>query len=240
MNARFLLTLFTAISALLPAPALRAAEAGPGGLAGIWRGTADGQAVELQLRPDATGSFNGQALQYRVVGRQIIVGTGGTINHYAFELKGDRLTVAGGDLDAPLHLTRGKAGSADARAAKTPTSGGATPDLAGKWCYVANFSATSGGGSQTSECFVLHPDGRYEFGSERSMSAYGGGAYGGTASQEADAGRWTATATAITARSNSGATNTYALRKQNHPKNRDPMLCLNDRCYVTYYKKAPW
>jgi hypothetical protein len=72
------------------------------------------------------------------------------------------------------------------------------------------------------------------------MSAYAGGAYGGTAGQSANAGRWSATASSLTARSNSGSTNTYALRRQNHPKNRDPMLCLNDRCYVTYYKKAPW
>lgn len=224
---------------------LRAGAFADPGLVGTWRGQAGGQAVELTLKGDSSGSFNGQPLQYQVQGRQLVVGISGGINSYFFERKGDQLTVGGGDLDAPLNLRRGKAGDATAKAPAGKESAGAragasAADLAGKWCYLANFNANSGGGSQTSECFVLHPDGRYDYASERSMSAYGGGAYGATSGQSADAGRWTATASSITARSNSGRSSTYALTRQNHPKNRDPMICLDGRCYVTYYKKAPW
>ena len=209
------------------------------GLVGAWRGQSGGQAVELTLKADATGNFNGQPLQYQVVGRQLVVGISGGINSYYFERKGDKLTVGGGDLDGPLHLTRGKAGAAEPKAT-AKEGGAATGDLSGKWCYLANFNANSGGGSQTSECFVLHADGRYDFASERSMSAYGGGGYAGTSGQSADSGRWSATGSHITARSNSGKTSSYALRKQNHPKNRDPMICLDGRCYVTFYQKPPW
>lgn len=209
------------------------------GLVGTWRGHAGGQPVDLSLKSDATGTFNGQPLQYQVRGRQLVVGISGGINSYFFERKGDKLTIGGGDLEGPLHLTRGKPGAANPAAA-SKEGGGSTGDLSGKWCYLANFNASSGGGSQTSECFVLHPDGRYDYASERSMSAYGGGGYAGTAGQSGDSGRWSATPTSITARSNSGKTTSYALRKQNHPKNRDPMICLDGRCYVTYYKKAPW
>jgi hypothetical protein len=29
--------------------------------------------------------------------------------------------------------------------------------------------------------------------------------------------------------------------KRNHPKNkRDPMICLNGECYVTFSNKPPW
>jgi hypothetical protein len=217
------------------APLLHAA--GPG-IVGAWHGQSEGHDIDLELNADATGHYNGQPLRYEIMGRQLVVEMYDRIHSYSFERKGDQLTIGGGDLAQPLHLKR----SSPTRHAPATlgSSGTASPDLVGKWCYLANFAASSGGGSQTSECFVLHADGRYEFGTERSASAYGGGAYGATASQSSDTGRWTATEGSITAHSNAGPTNTYLLRRQNHPKNREPMICLNDRCYVTFFKKAPW
>ena len=73
------------------------------------------------------------------------------------------------------------------------------------------------------------------------VAAYQGhGAWGGTSSSSSDAGRWSATANSITAQSNSGKTTTYSLEKRNHQKTRDPMLCLDGECYVTYWNKAHW
>jgi len=41
--------------------------------------------------------------------------------------------------------------------------------------------------------------------------------------------------------SRSGKVSSYALEKRNHPKNkRDPMICLDGTCYVTYYNKPAW
>ena len=72
------------------------------------------------------------------------------------------------------------------------------------------------------------------------MIRYSSGAYAGSASQASDRGRWNATESTMTARSDSGTTTTYRLSKVNHPKNRDPMLCIDDRCFVTYHQRAPW
>ena len=117
---------------------------------------------------------------------------------------------------------------------------GVLRELVGKWCEVKNFSANAGGGSASSSCFELRADCSYVYASERSMSAYAPGMYGGTSSSSNDAGRWSATASSITARSQRGTTTTYRLEKRNHPRNGDPMLCLDGDCYVTYYQKRPW
>ena len=69
------------------------------------------------------------------------------------------------------------------------------------------------------------------------MDAYGGGMWG---SQSGDAGRWTASKESITAISDSGQTNRYRMELRNHPKNNDPMICLEGDCYVSYYQKSPW
>lgn len=45
----------------------------------------------------------------------------------------------------------------------------------------------------------------------------------------------------LTAHSRSGKVASYALEKRNHPKNkRDPMICLDGQCYVTFYNKPAW
>jgi hypothetical protein len=235
------MTRYAGILAMTAALAMPAFAAPPAGLVGTWRGEAEGAPVELQLRADGTGSYNGEAFQYAVMGERLVVSANGEAALYVFRLQGDSLAVAGGTLAAPLQLARAAPG-AKPPAAKPPaaSAGGVRQELAGKWCYFASSSALSGGGSMSSECFVLHPNGTYEFSSERSMSAYGSGTYGGTASQSSDRGRWSATDASITAHSQSGTATTYRLKKVNHPKNRDPMLCIDDRCYVTYYRRAPW
>jgi hypothetical protein len=84
-------------------------------------------------------------------------------------------------------------------------------------------------------------DGTYAYQHEGSMSANAPGMWGGTASQSSDAGRWNVSGNQLTAQSQRGTVNTYTLEKRNHPKNkRDPMICLNGECYVTYYNKPAW
>jgi hypothetical protein len=225
-----------------------AALAGPT-LTGTWSGMADGEALTVTFAAGGMGSANGEPMRWQVMGNLLFVEQGGEVLTYQFEQQGDRLSVAGGGFAAPVVLTRGaavakgnsNAAPATASAAKgSAAKGSAGADLVGKWCKGGAFSAVSGGGSSSMTCFELKADGSYAYEHEGSMSAYAPGVYGGTASQSSDRGQWSATAGTLTARSAQGAVSRYRLEKRNHPKNRDPMLCLDGDCYVTYWQKAPW
>lgn len=217
------------------------------GLTGTWSGTLEGEPLVLQLGKDGGGSLNGEPILYQQFGEALVIqDSSGEVVSYVIQQKGDVLTVSGGNLDAPLSLMRGKAVIKPKTAKSTPAkpNTGAGPELVGKWCYVSSFSANQGGGSQSSRCFELSADGRYTYQSEGSMSAYSGanssGMWGGTSSSASDSGRWSLTGNRLTAQSDSGNVSTYTLEKRNHPKNRDPMICLDGDCYATYWNKAPW
>lgn len=117
----------------------------------------------------------------------------------------------------------------------TRNNGSNPPELVGKWCYLANIQANDGG-RMSERCFVLNGNGTYQYHSETSNS----NPYGGSSSQTDDSGRWSATATTITAQSNSGETYNYSLEKRNHPKTGDPMLIVDGDAYVTFYQRQPW
>ena len=229
-----------ALFAMLHCNPLLAAPA----VVGTWHAQMEGRAVELQLRENGTGRFDGEALAWQQLGGLLLVEQDGEVVSYAVSVKGEQMTVSGGDFDGPVQFQRGKAPAAPAAAAKTPASKpapGGRADLAGKWCYAASFSnLNSGGGSQSSRCFELRADGTYTYAYEGSVSAYGGGLYGASSSESGDQGRWSATADGLTAQSASNGTRTYRLERRNHPKNREPMICLDGDCYVTFWKKAPW
>lgn len=220
-------------------------------LTGTWRGSVDGEAAVLELRKDGSGSFNGAALDWQVQLGMLFLESEGEVQAYSFSIDGNRMTVAGGDLAGPVTLERGgkpaKSAGKPASAAKPPVeasaASGARANLAGKWCYLGSFSANMGGGSQSEKCFELSADGRYRYHAESSISAYSNGnagLWGGTSSASDDQGRWSATASSLTVQSDNGGTSTYPLQLRNHPKNRDPMICLDGDCYVTQWQKAPW
>jgi hypothetical protein len=214
-------------------------------IAGQWRGTLDGEALVLDLRADGGGTLDGAPIRWQQLGNQLMVEMEGEVMAYTVQQRGDQMTVSGGDLVGSLTLGRGGKTAAVERSAqksRAPAAAreGIDPSMVGQWCYVASFSANAGGGSQSSRCFELRADGTYTFQSESSMSAYAPGMWGGTTSSDADSGRWSVSGGSIVAQSNSGSVNRYPLEKRNHPKNRDPMLCLDGDCYVTQYQKAPW
>ncbi|TDU31426.1 hypothetical protein DFR24_0794 [Panacagrimonas perspica] len=214
------------------------------GLVGIWRGTLDGEALVIELKADGTGTLDGDPIRYQQMGQMLMVELDGETMAYAIQQNGDRMIVSGGDLDAAVTLDRGarsKAAAAPAsRSAAAAGKGGIDASMAGRWCHVASFNAVSGGGSQSSRCFELGSDGRYRYQSDSSMSAYAPGAWGGTNGSSTDAGRWSVAGGVITATSDSGAVSRYPLEKRNHPKTRDPMLCLDGDCYVTQFQKPSW
>ncbi len=301
-------------------------------LTGTWHAKEHGFTMILVLRPDGTGTFDDEAIKYKIIGNKLAITEDGEINNYTFTLKGNSLTLSGGDLDQPMIFERqgaapatgleAKRNQAAARAsadtepatnslvgrwqgpesvvqindngtiiiggetfryavasnvititgsdgslpipfelkgdtlavsvngqpqtlkrikndvADKGSAGSVTAELAGKWCYFSNFNANAGGGRMTNECFTLNADGTYEYRRESSSSASAPGIYGGTASQTSDSGRWTATATSITAQSRNGQSNTYTRSIKRNNKNNDPMLCLNGQCFVTGLPKS--
>lgn len=214
------------------------------GLVGTWRGSLDGEDLVLDLRADGSGTLSGDPIRYQLLGNQLLVQSAdGELMAYTTQQKGNTLVVSGGDLDGSIMLTRGKA-AAKPQSKEAPSSaggaGGVRKEMVGRWCYVSSFSANAGGGSQTERCFELRPDGSYVYNYENSMSANAPGMWGGTTSSSGDQGRWTATANSLTAHSAGGGSTTYALEKRNHPKTRDPMLCLNGDCYATHWQKPSW
>jgi hypothetical protein len=227
--------MFTAASSASANPALN----------GSWNGNLDGTQVLLTIDGKGGGNVDGVPMRYQVLGNMLFIERKGQVIGYQFELRDGKLLVAGGDLPGLLIMNKGggqaqKPGQQGAQQNQRPAQGGTAQELVGKWCLVKNFSANAGGGSSSSTCFELRPNGTYAYNSERSMSAYAPGMWGGTSSNNSDAGRWTATGNTITAMSNNGQTTTYQLEKRNHPKTRDAMLCLDGECYVTYFNRPRW
>ena len=131
---------------------------------------------------------------------------------------------------------------AKGKGAGSVSSGGNGQELVGKWCDMHTMMSSQGqGGSSRMACMELKADGTYAYNAESSRSVNTNTFYGGTNSQSADSGRWSYDGARLTAHSRSGKVSSYALEKRNHPKNkRDPMICLDGTCYVTYYNKPAW
>jgi len=213
-------------------------------LHGTWSTAVDGQPLVVVFEANGTGKANGKPMKWQALGKLLFVQQQGEpAESYSFEMKDGKLSLAGGDLSSVVVFSRGTAAAEAAarkkatKSAKAPSaSPGGAQDLVGKWCKVSTFTANSGGSSR-STCFELKADGSYTYRHEGSMSAQSGA----TASQSADAGRWKVSGSQLVAQSQRGTVNTYALEKRNHPKNkRDPMICLDGECYVTFYNKPPW
>lgn len=216
-------------------------------LHGTWSAAnVQGRPLKIELAADKTGKLNGQPIRWDTLGGALFIQQNGQTAAYGFKVDGNKLLVSGGDLAQPATLTRGshaydvamksKSGVAPAKAG-APSNG---QELVGKWCDVRAMS-TYQGGSSSMACFELKPDGTYTYSAESSRSVNTSTMSGGTASQSSDAGRWSTRGNQLIAQSRSGQTYTYNLEKRNHPKNqRDPMICLNGQCYVTFYNKPAW
>jgi hypothetical protein len=91
-------------------------------LVGTWVGKVQGYGVEMKLVLNADGSadFEGIAGRWRVQGSKLLLTQESETVAYDFRLQGSQLTLAGGDLMAPLALSR--AGSAPATGAGRATT----------------------------------------------------------------------------------------------------------------------
>lgn len=209
-------------------------------LHGTWSASnVQGRPLKVDFAPDGSGRINDQPMRWQAVGGALFIQQNGQVSSYGFKVDGDKLHVSGGDLAQPATLTKGSAAYETAmkkqKPSSTPASGNGQ-ELVGKWCDLRSMSNYQGGSSSMA-CFELKPDGTYTYNAESSRSV-GAGSY---ASQSSDSGRWSYKGGQLIAQSRSGQTQTYNLEKRNHPKNkRDPMICLNGQCYVTFYNKPAW
>lgn len=200
-------------------------------LVGHWLCEDDGTKVEI--RANGTLTINGEEYAYKVRNSVINVVSEDGAMAIPFQLDGDTLTVEVEGRE--MVYTRVKAGAkATGSVAPSNGDGGVMQALVGKWCYMS--SMTGSNSYMSSRCFVLHANGTYEYSAESSS----GGAYGSTAGQSRDSGRWTATRTTLTAHSNSQGKTVYPIELRNHPRTGDPMIVVDGDAYVTAYQKRPW
>ena len=244
----FALALFAASASANPA------------LIGTWSAAeVQGKPLLVEFAAGGKGKVNGAPMQWSTLGGALFIQQNGQVANYGFKVQGDKLLVYANGQAQPATLSKGsaaydaamakqpkqaaaQAGGAQGKGAGSVSSGGNGQELVGKWCDMHTMMSTQGqGGSSRMACMELKADGTYAYNAESSRSVNTNTFYGGTNSQSSDSGRWSYDGARLTAHSRTGKVASYALEKRNHPKNkRDPMICLDGTCYVTYYNKAAW
>lgn len=207
------------------------AEAPKNPLLGRWKSD---EAV-IEFRTDGSITINGEEYTYKVKNSVITVSGGEGSLAFPFEMDGDTLTVDAQGREVVYTRLKGKANADQGTATGTGGGEGIMSALVGKWCYMSNLTGSNS--YMSSRCFVLNQNGTYEYSAESSSS----GAYGSTAGQSYDSGRWTATQTTLTAYSNKHGKIVYPIELRNHPKNKnDPMIVVDGDAYVTATQRRPW
>jgi hypothetical protein len=79
-------------------------------LSGLWqlekgKVKADGPKT-VMIRPDSSASWGKETVRWRLKEDQIMIALGGEWEIYKLKLKGNRLTLSGGDLTDPITLKR--------------------------------------------------------------------------------------------------------------------------------------
>jgi len=229
-------------------------------LIGTWSAAeVQGKPLLVEFAAGGKGKANGAPMQWSTLGGALFIQQNGQTASYGFKVQGDKLLVYANGQAQPATLSKGSAaydaaiksqpkqaaaqpGDAKGKGAGSVSSGGNGQELVGKWCDMHTMMSTQGqGGSSRMACMELKADGTYAYNAESSRSVNTNTMYGGTNSQSSDSGRWSYDGARLTAHSRTGKVANYALEKRNHPKNkRDPMICLDGTCYVTFYNKPAW
>jgi hypothetical protein len=201
-----------------------------GNLIGTWSG--NGETMEFKSNGQCV--YMGNTLTYSTSGNTITLqGSQGNAS-IQYAVNGNQLTLTVNGQN--VTYTRGAASATStASTAGQPGKGNVAQELVGKWCYMNVYSSGSGG-SYSSECITLKADGTYEYYSESSRSVEAGA----TSSQGSDRGTWSYDGARLYYNSPTQGTGSYSLEKRNHPKNKDPMIVLNGRTFVTFFNKPQW
>ena len=76
-------------------------------LTGNWQARSGDEIRHIMVRNDSSAQFGEEIARWRVVGDSLWITLGdGVWQVYAMKLKGDKLTLAGGDLEKPVSLRR--------------------------------------------------------------------------------------------------------------------------------------
>ncbi|HXM38520.1 MAG TPA: hypothetical protein VN908_07650 [Gemmatimonadales bacterium] len=76
-------------------------------LTGNWQARSGDEIRHIMVRNDSSAQFGEEIARWRVVGDSLWITLGdGVWQVYAMKLKGDKLTIAGGDLEKPVSLRR--------------------------------------------------------------------------------------------------------------------------------------
>lgn len=102
-----------------------------GKVTGIWQNNQFGYQMTLILNENATGEFDGDAIQYSIKENNLTITQSGATNKYTFLLQGNSLTLSGGDLDQPITFAR--QGTAQGEEKKSLPSSNASDELIGIW-----------------------------------------------------------------------------------------------------------
>lgn len=202
-------------------------------------GTWSGNGESMEFKPDGTCLYAGHTFKYTASGGQITLITQQGNAVIPYTVRGGQLVINSNGQD----FTYNK-GTAGAQTTNTqPASTGqksVPPELAGNWCVMKSTSSSTGG-SFSSECITLNPDGTYIYSTESSRSVQTQDLAGGTSSQGGDRGQWWMEGDRLFYNSPQYGTGSYRLEKRNHPKNvNDPMIVLDGKAYVTTKLKEPW
>ncbi len=160
-------------------------------LVGTWSGDFGGEPFQLILNADGTGKMDGP-IHWQAQGNRLVITEEDGATAYNFVLKGSKMTVSGGDLEAPLNLTRSGSGkAAGPPVAKDPAGkvSGSTAQrfLIGHYWAFSGHSTGSGSYSREQRA-ALCSDGTFFMGSETGSS----GTSGTAGVSHGDSGRWTA------------------------------------------------
>lgn len=95
---------------LLAIPVALAGQAGGSDITGTWRvsGGADvgNGPREVVIRADSSASWGKEMVRWRLAGDRIAIAIGGEWERYKLSVKGNALTLSGGDLRKPVTLRR--------------------------------------------------------------------------------------------------------------------------------------
>lgn len=109
-------------------------------LIGKWSNNEFGFAMILELNSDGSGNFDGERITYTNTVSSLSIKQAGEITVYKYSLQNNKLTLSGGDLDAPITFSQGVGTttstppvSANSSPNNTKSSGNSSTNLLGTW-----------------------------------------------------------------------------------------------------------
>lgn len=94
------------LAALIGGGATIAAQGRSPNLAGTWRANTPDGPQSIIIRADSSASWGAETVRWRLVADSIFIAFGDEWMVYKLDVRGDRMTVSGGDLEEPIALKR--------------------------------------------------------------------------------------------------------------------------------------